>query len=183
MWKPNLKEFKFNQVVFIAFIFFGCSEPVNITNLTFPSDIEMVYDRKEPCFNCDGDIIFYLDGTKHSLYVFTNATIHWQKFAQEYPELDVKIYLANKLPKGNNSLSEVITFFEKTDFPYRVYWDPGNIFYETNKLDNVPNENKTFQIYLVKENQVLCSHDFGIPSLREKQLEQHFGMKPVRSNP
>lgn len=180
-WKSMSMIIRFSQVFFLTLLFLGCKEAN--TEIIYPSDLEALYLGKESCKNCKGTVVFYLDGTKHSLYAFTDNTVNWKEYALVYPEIEFKIFLGNKIPKGYNSLSEVKDFFLKQDFPYTIYWDPENKFYECNRLDFVPYENKTFQIYLVAENKILSQYQFGMPSLRQSQLLEYFNVSPVEINP
>jgi hypothetical protein len=169
------------RLFFFAFLFIGCSE--DVTEISFPSDIETIYSGKELCVDCKGTVVLYLDGTRHSLHVFTDNSFNWTEYSLAYPIIDFKIYLGNKLPKGYSSLSEVKDFFIKREFPYSIYWDPENIFFESNRLEYVEYENKTFQIYLVSENKILSDYDIGFPSLRKSQLLEFFDVSPLEIKP
>jgi hypothetical protein len=175
-----MKIIRVYRLFFLAILLFGCSEEV--TEISFLSGIKSIYSGKESCTDCKGTVVFYLDGTKHSLYAFTDNTVNWKDYSLAYPTIDVKIYLGNRLPKGYSSISQVKEFFIERDFPYSIYWDPENIFYEYNRLDYVQYENKTFQIYLVEKNKILSDYQFGIPSLRKSQLLEFFDVSPLKLN-
>jgi hypothetical protein len=160
----------------LIFLAFACKGKPD--RMIFPKDLEMIHKGNPPCPNCNSKIIGYLNISKLSLYPFTDNILNWKEFAASYPNLSISIYLGGEGKDGKNSPGQISSFFERRDFPYPVYLDSEDRFFEQNHLENVPFDNKSNLFFLVQGDLILDFYEFGIPNLRESQLEEHFGMKP-----
>ncbi|WP_297335787.1 hypothetical protein [Algoriphagus sp.] len=168
----------------LAYFFLSClvlschSAP---EQMIFPENLEIIHQGNPPCLDCEEKAIIYLNYSKLSLYIFTDNIVKWKDFAASYPELSVRVYLAGEWKDGKRSPEEIRSFFEKRDFPYPVYLDPKDEFFEINQLKYVELENKGLLSFLVEGNRILEQYNLGMPNDRVGQLEEHFGMKPIES--
>ncbi|TFV93596.1 hypothetical protein E4S40_15240 [Algoriphagus kandeliae] len=169
--------------IYFALIFLAYACQSKPEQMIFPENVEIIHQGNPPCPTCESKIVAYLSLSERSLYPFTDNIVNWKEFADSYPDLSVIIFLGGKAKDENNSKEKVISFFRKRDFPYPVYLDPEDTFFKMNHLENVPFDNKSNLFFLVQGNQILDFYEFGIPNLRESQLEQHFRMKPSEISP
>lgn len=147
--------------------------------MIFPENLGIIHQGNPPCPDCREKAVLYLNISKLSLYLFTDNIVEWKDFSASYPDLSVVVYLGGKGKNGKNSPEQLQTFFEKQDFPYSVYLDPEDEFFEVNKLDTIDLDNKALLSFLVEGNRILDLYEIGMPNYRVSQLEEHFGMKPI----
>ncbi|WP_157366946.1 TlpA family protein disulfide reductase [Algoriphagus vanfongensis] len=170
-----------NRIIVCLFILcfstFGCNSKTE--EMIFPENLELIHPGNRPCSACEAKVISYLNITERSLYIFSDNIVDWQEFADSYPDLSLVIYLGGKGKDAERSPEQIQSFFEKRNFPYPVYLDPEDQFFEVNHLDTVPLDNKTTLFFLLRGNEVLDLYEFGIPILRASQLEEHFGMQAI----
>lgn len=168
----------------LAYFFLSClvlschSAP---EQMIFPENLEIIHQGNPPCPDCEEKAVFYLNIAERSTYLFTDNIVNWKDFAASYPNLSVSVYLGGEGKDGKNSPEQIRSFFKKRDFPYPVYLDPENEFFEVNQLDYIDLDNKFVLHFLVEGNRILELYNFGMPNDRVGQLEEHFGMKPIES--
>ncbi|TDK50088.1 hypothetical protein [Algoriphagus formosus] len=164
---------------FLICLVFACHNKPE--QMIFPENLEIIHQGNPPCPDCNEKAVFYVNMAKASTYLFTDNIVNWKDFAATYPDLSVSVYLGGEGKDGKNSPQQLRSFFEKQDFPYPVYLDPEDDFFETNQLDKIDVTYKTVLHFLVEGNRIVDLYNFGMPNDRVGQLEEHFGMKPVGS--
>lgn len=170
-----------NKVLICFFLFcllFACQKKPE--KMIFPDNLEIIHQGNPPCPDCNEKAVFYVNIAKSSTYLFTDNILNWKDFAASYPDLSVIVYLGGEGKDGKNSPDQLRSFFKRQDFPYPVYLDPEDQFFQINQLDNVDLEYKTVLHFLVEENQILDLYEFGDPNYRVSQLENYFGIKPKK---
>lgn len=163
----------------LLFITLGCSNPQSDSDqFSFPVQLEVIKplpNSISPCLDCEKKLVIYLDIAERSLYLFSKNISDWVGFSKNHPDVSVICFLSGKSRDGNLSNAKIKEVLASYDFPYGVFLDPDYQFYKTNKLENLPYENKTVQAYLVKGNQVLAEAQIGMPAKLTEDIEGFFG--------
>jgi len=166
----------FTPLLLVIGLFSCDSQPAG--QMIFPEGLERFNSdlpAKQVNLEMENKLVFYLDISERSLYLFSSNMTDWEDFALQHPDLSVLIYLSGVDPKGQKTKEKMEEYLKSNQFPFEVFLDPEYQLYDLNELDSIPHENKTLQIYYVKGNQILGPSNFGIPNIREEELERFFG--------
>ncbi|WP_139316520.1 hypothetical protein [Algoriphagus marinus] len=146
--------------------------------MKFPKDLDRINSElpaRKINLGTTNKIVFYLDISKSSLFLFKSTMLDWPEFAKEYPDLAVLIYLSGVDETGSRTKENMEKILRSSNFPYEVFLDPDYQLYELNSLDRFPYENKDLQTYYVKGNEILGISNFGMPNARKEELDRYFG--------
>lgn len=166
----------FTPLLLVIGLFSCDSQPAG--QMIFPEGLERINSdllAKKVNLKIENKLVFYLDISERSLHLFSSDMTNWGDFAVQHPDLSVLIYLSGNDQKGQRTKEKMEEYLKFNHFPYEVFLDPEYQLYNLNKLDSIPYENKTLQVYYVKGNQILGPSNFGIPKIRDEELERFFG--------
>jgi hypothetical protein len=173
----RIKKIRVFASLALLFTFSACQQN-QFNQMKFPKDLDRINSElpaRKINLGTTNKIVFYLDISKSSLFLFSGAILDWSEFAKEYPDIAVLIYLSGVDETGSRTKENMEKILRSSNFPYEVFLDPDYQLYELNSLDRFPYENKDLQTYYVKGNEILGISNFGIPNVRKEELDRYFG--------
>lgn len=173
----TIKYFSFICLSFMLIISFSCREEPR-SDMIFPGGLERINSDglvRKVDLEIENKVVFYLDISERSLYLFSGNILDWDEFLKKYPDVSVLIYLSGVDPKGKRTKEKMEEYLKLHKFPYEVILDPEYKLFNLNNLESFPYDNKTDQTYYVKGNKILGISNFGMPNARTKELQRFFG--------
>ncbi|MBN7810328.1 hypothetical protein J0A68_05125 [Algoriphagus sp. H41] len=156
----------------------ACNSKEHPQTLQLPEGLELINQRqgtKEICHSCEKKIVLYHDMTLSSFYFLKMSQELWIDLAEEHPEISVILYSYGENKEKGRTKESIESYLHEISFPYQVYYDKENEFYELNELEKIPYKWKAIQSYMVLDGKVLGRSEFGIPELFAQNINEHFG--------
>ncbi|MBD8489832.1 hypothetical protein IFO69_13825 [Echinicola sp. CAU 1574] len=161
-----MKQYHLFYLCLIICFFSACNH--NSKPLNLPQELEVIPTNdgtKHICFECDNQVVVYLNAEKLNLHALSGA-FGWADTKVKYPDIAFIFYLSGK---DKEKIKRELSGYH---FPFPVLYDPSGSFYQLNKLDTVSLDNKNLLPFLIKNHQSKGLAQIGMINFFYQQLEE-----------